>query len=342
MPTSNFSELPVLLPPSSRNRHATPVDAVHFSARHRRRSTTARRAPTVHPSLVPPAKPDLDGSWLLLTQDLDRPVTRSGWLRNDPLAQPPVELHRIGRHLAAAPTMDSAPSRRPGSASFLSAPSSFTSTDQCQLLSASPLPLRRVRWHEIQGARTPGPGARPSKHPGVTTTPRRPQAMNRWKDPAMRGGELLGRGDRLLAPRRMPVRTTISEPPDFLTVEEAALGAAYRPDGRVPRRPAGGSDTNGEEGLPVVSFGRVLRVPLAALERMTGGSITVSPQLTPEAPKAQPQAPNATARPHRRAARRHRPADPPPHLTPMRNRPSRRLLRTKPTHLHLWCGPERE
>ena len=174
-------------------------------------------------------------------QDLDRPVTRSDWLRSDPLAKPPVELHRIGRHLAAAPTMDSAPSRRPGARSFLSAPSSFTSTDQCRLLSASPLPLRRVCWHEIQGALTPGPGARPSKHPGVTTTPRRPQAMNRWKDPAMRGGELLGRGDRLLAPRRMPVRTTISEPPDFLTVEEAAAGCCVSAGRPCTRRPAGGA-----------------------------------------------------------------------------------------------------
>src|SRR2546421_7838381 len=69
--------------------------------------------------------------------------------------------------------------------------------------------------------------------------------------------------------------TTTPEPPDFLTVEEAArvlrIGrtAAYAL-ARTWR------DTNGREGLPVVPFGRLLRVPRSALEEMTGGRITTT------------------------------------------------------------------
>jgi hypothetical protein len=61
--------------------------------------------------------------------------------------------------------------------------------------------------------------------------------------------------------------------PDFLTVEEAArifrVGrtAAYE-QARL------WEETDGERGLPVVRFGRLMRVPRAALERIIGGPLT--------------------------------------------------------------------
>jgi excisionase family DNA binding protein len=66
-----------------------------------------------------------------------------------------------------------------------------------------------------------------------------------------------------------------SEPsqPDFLTVEEAArifrVGrtAAYE-QARL------WEETDGERGLPVVRFGRLMRVPRAALERLIGAPLT--------------------------------------------------------------------
>lgn len=65
--------------------------------------------------------------------------------------------------------------------------------------------------------------------------------------------------------------------PDFLTVEEAArvlrIGrtSAYALAARY-------EETNGAEGLPVVRFGRLLRVPRAALEAHAGGPITCVPR----------------------------------------------------------------
>jgi hypothetical protein len=62
-------------------------------------------------------------------------------------------------------------------------------------------------------------------------------------------------------------------PPDFLTVEEAArvvrIGrtSAYE----LARRYL---DTDGAEGLPVVRFGRQLRVPRCRLEETLGGPIS--------------------------------------------------------------------
>jgi excisionase family DNA binding protein len=107
------------------------------------------------------------------------------------------------------------------------------------------------------------------------------------------------------------MRTTTPEPPDYLTVEEAArvlrIGrtAAYA----LARR---WRDTDGREGLPVTEFGRLLRVPRAALEQLTGGSITAMPtvveELSPmarEEPVASeplhPQPRRATSPRHRRA-----------------------------------------
>ena len=64
--------------------------------------------------------------------------------------------------------------------------------------------------------------------------------------------------------------------PNFLTVEEAAdilrIGrtAAYA----LTRR---WRDTNGQEGLPVVTLGRLLRVPRAELERLSGGPLSTEP-----------------------------------------------------------------
>src|SRR5205823_3787024 len=64
-----------------------------------------------------------------------------------------------------------------------------------------------------------------------------------------------------------------AEVPDFLTVEEAArilrLGrtAAYA----LARQ---WRETDGRDGLPVVTVGRLLRVPRAALEGMSGGPLT--------------------------------------------------------------------
>jgi hypothetical protein len=63
--------------------------------------------------------------------------------------------------------------------------------------------------------------------------------------------------------------------PDFLTVEEAArvlrIGrtAAYEQARRW-------RETDGREGLPVVAFGRLLRVPRAALEALGGGPVTMT------------------------------------------------------------------
>ena len=61
--------------------------------------------------------------------------------------------------------------------------------------------------------------------------------------------------------------------PDFLTVEEAAAIL------RIGRTVAYALTrqwraTNGETGIPVVSFGRQLRVPRAALEAIAGGPLS--------------------------------------------------------------------
>jgi hypothetical protein len=81
-------------------------------------------------------------------------------------------------------------------------------------------------------------------------------------------------------------------PPAFLTVEEAAavlrIGrtAAYLLAGRW-------EDTSGAEGLPVVRFGRSLRVPVHELQRLAGGVI----DLTPRATAATPKPPTSTTPP---------------------------------------------
>ena len=105
---------------------------------------------------------------------------------------------------------------------------------------------------------------------------------------------------------------TTSDPPDFFTIEEAArvlrIGrtAAYE-QARRWREPAG------REGLPVVAFGRLLRVPRAALEGLSGGPITTPRSHAPKAapvggPEPVPQSPVVArverVRPSRRGHRR--------------------------------------
>lgn len=94
-------------------------------------------------------------------------------------------------------------------------------------------------------------------------------------------------------------RSTASPgPPTFLTVEEAAavlrIGrtAAYL----LARR---WLDSGGAEGLPVVRFGRLLRVPVHELERLaagtidTNGGVPARPASEPEPPPTPPTPPAA-------------------------------------------------
>jgi len=75
-------------------------------------------------------------------------------------------------------------------------------------------------------------------------------------------------------------------PPDFFTVEEAArilrIGrtAAYE----LARK---WRATDGREGLPVVIFGRLLRVPRTALEAISGGQLATACSVVSEKPKRQ-------------------------------------------------------
>lgn len=103
---------------------------------------------------------------------------------------------------------------------------------------------------------------------------------------------------------------------DFLTVEEAArvlrIGrtAAYAL-ARTWR------ETDGREGLPVVEFGRLLRVPRAALEAISGGPITMpTPASAPASAlvdgpiEVRADRGTTSHRAHRRPRRRPRPASP--------------------------------
>ncbi len=84
--------------------------------------------------------------------------------------------------------------------------------------------------------------------------------------------------------------------PDFLTIEEAArilrIGrtAAYEL-ARTWRA------TGGQDGLPVVAFGRLLRVPRTALESLSGGPITCPSQPRPPLAQPEPLAPVVARRP---------------------------------------------
>jgi excisionase family DNA binding protein len=113
------------------------------------------------------------------------------------------------------------------------------------------------------------------------------------------------------------VRTPSARSSDFLTVEEAARVL------RIGRTAAyalarAWRETNGREGLPVVEFGRLLRVPRAALEELSGAPIT-TPVAQPSDVRADVRAPVVDpipptraepSRPGRRARRRTRSVPP--------------------------------
>jgi hypothetical protein len=104
-----------------------------------------------------------------------------------------------------------------------------------------------------------------------------------------------------------PVRP---ESPEFFTIEEAArilrVGrtAAYEQARRWRA-------TEGKEGLPVVAFGRLLRVPRSALEELSGGPVSLS--ATAELPQPVPARPEVAAAgrpsavPHKQKRRHARP-----------------------------------
>ena len=77
----------------------------------------------------------------------------------------------------------------------------------------------------------------------------------------------------------------MQELPDFLTVEEAAailrIGrtAAYEQARRY-------EDTDGQDGIPVIRVGRLMRVPRHALERWNGGPLSPPRQTRPPTPAA--------------------------------------------------------
>jgi excisionase family DNA binding protein len=84
--------------------------------------------------------------------------------------------------------------------------------------------------------------------------------------------------------------TTTPGPPDFFTIEEAArilrIGrtAAYE----LARK---WRATDGRDGLPVVAFGRLLRVPRTALEAFGGGPLATACTAVIEKPKPAPVEP---------------------------------------------------
>jgi hypothetical protein len=73
--------------------------------------------------------------------------------------------------------------------------------------------------------------------------------------------------------------SAVSAVPDFLTIEEAA---AILRIGRTAAYALGREylATGGASGLPVMRFGRLLRVPRVRLEAMLGGPITWPPPTT--------------------------------------------------------------
>ena len=70
-----------------------------------------------------------------------------------------------------------------------------------------------------------------------------------------------------------PAAATLSGPPDFLTLDEAAAvlrvgrSTAYREANAFER-------SGGQTGIPVVRYGKLFRVPRCRLEEQLGGPIT--------------------------------------------------------------------
>lgn len=86
-------------------------------------------------------------------------------------------------------------------------------------------------------------------------------------------------------------------PPDapaFFTIEEAARILRI---GRTAAYELARSwrETEGQEGLPVVTFGRLLRVPRAALETMSGAPVK-SPDPVAALPEPEPSNPEPDSR----------------------------------------------
>jgi len=74
---------------------------------------------------------------------------------------------------------------------------------------------------------------------------------------------------------------TAPDQPDFFTIEEAARVLRIGRTGAYELARAW-RETDGREGLPVVAFGRLLRVPRAALESISGGPITTASAPAPQ------------------------------------------------------------
>jgi excisionase family DNA binding protein len=77
--------------------------------------------------------------------------------------------------------------------------------------------------------------------------------------------------------------TGSTRPPDFLTVEEAARLLRIGRTGAYALTQQW-RHTGGREGLPVVRFGRLLRVPRHALEQLAGGELGGAPAPGARAP----------------------------------------------------------
>lgn len=106
--------------------------------------------------------------------------------------------------------------------------------------------------------------------------------------------------------------------PDFFTVEEAARILRI---GRTAAYELARSwrETNGERGLPVVAFGRLLRVPRSVLETMSGGPVNIPAPVEarvvePEPPRPEPPSSRGVSsdrrHPGKRRRSRSRPASP--------------------------------
>lgn len=105
-----------------------------------------------------------------------------------------------------------------------------------------------------------------------------------------------------MTPHAIPSTPTTEPGPAFLTVEEAAAVL------RIGRTAAYALTrqwraTGGGEGLPVVRFGRLLRVPVHELERLAAGAIDPPPSepaLEPSTAPAPSERTTETRRPRRK------------------------------------------
>ena len=106
---------------------------------------------------------------------------------------------------------------------------------------------------------------------------------------------------------------TALSPPDFLTVEEAAQVV------RIGRTKAYDLArlflvTNGVDGLPVIRFGKQLRVPRCRLEALLGGPITWPPAIETVTAEPAPVVADRVVQPMRNTRTRRRADDQVPRL----------------------------